>query len=48
MYASRQLPEDRPVLRAATFAVGAGVSFWSLGIWTKAQTAMSVLPGEDG
>jgi hypothetical protein len=48
MYASRQLPEDRPVLRAATFAVGAGVSFWSLWIWTKAQNAMSILPGEDG
>jgi hypothetical protein len=48
MYASRQLPEDRPVLRAATFAVGAGVSFWSLWIWSKAYKAMSILPGEDG
>lgn len=48
MYASRQLPEDRPVLRAATFAVGAGVSFWSLWIWSKASTAMDAFPGEEG
>jgi hypothetical protein len=26
--------------------VGLGVSFWSLWIWTKAQKAMSTLPGE--
>jgi len=44
MYASRQLPLDRPVLRAATFAVGLGVSFWSLWIWTKADRAMSEVP----
>lgn len=48
MYASRQLPEERPVLRAATFVVGAAVSYWSLWIWTKAQKAMSTLPGEVG
>jgi hypothetical protein len=44
MYASRQLPEERPVLRAATLAVGAGVSFWSLWIWSKARTAMETGP----
>ena len=48
MYASRQLPEGKPVLRAATFGVGLGVSFWSLWIWTKAQNAMATLPGENG
>jgi hypothetical protein len=47
MYASRQLPEDRPVLRAATFAVGAAVSYWSLWIWTKASREMQTLPGEE-
>jgi len=46
MYASRQLPEDRPVLRAATFAVGLGVSVWSMWIWTTAQDAMKTFPGE--
>ena len=46
MYASRQLPDARPVLRAATFGVGLGVSFWSLWIWSKAQKAMSTLPDE--
>ena len=44
VYASRQLPADRPVLRAATFAVGLGVSFWSLWIWSKADKAMSEAP----
>jgi hypothetical protein len=48
VYASQQLPENRPVLRAATLAVGVGVSFWSLWIWSKAHKAMSILPGEDG
>jgi hypothetical protein len=44
MYASRQLPEERPVLRAATLAVGASVSIWSLWIWSKAHTAMQEAP----
>lgn len=47
MYASRQLPEDKPVLRAATFAVGAAVSYWSLWIWKKAYAEMQILPGEE-
>jgi hypothetical protein len=47
MYASRQLPADRPVLRAATLAVGAGVSIWSLWIWSKASGAMASFPGEE-
>lgn len=46
MYASRQLPADRPVLRAATLAVGLGVSYWSLWIWSKANNEMKTLPGE--
>ena len=44
MYASRQLPEERPVLRGATLAVGAGVSVWSLWIWSKAHAAMQEGP----
>ena len=40
-YAATQLPEDRPVLRAATGATGVGVSAWSLWIWWKAQNAMT-------
>lgn len=46
MYASRHLPEDRPVLRAATLAVGLGVSYWSLWIWSKANDEMKTFPGE--
>ena len=44
MYASRSLPEDRPVLRAATFATGLAVSVWSLWIWSTAQEAMKIAP----
>jgi hypothetical protein len=44
MYAAMQLPEERPVLRAATFATGLGVSVWSLWVWSTAQEAMTVTP----
>ena len=47
MYASRQLPQERPLLRAATFVVGAAVSYWSLWIWKKANAEMQTLPGEE-
>mgnify|MGYP003384763384 CR=1 FL=1 len=41
MYASRKLPEDEAMLRAVTFLVGAGMSYWSLWVWNKADKAMS-------
>jgi hypothetical protein len=44
MYASRQLPLDRPMLRAGTLLVGAAVSYWSLWVWSKADNAMSEAP----
>lgn len=40
MYASRKLPEDEAMLRAVTFLVGAGMSYWSLWVWNKADGAM--------
>lgn len=44
MYASQQLPQDRPVLRAATFATGLGVCLWSIWIWSTAREAMRIAP----
>lgn len=44
VYAASQLPKERPVLRAATGAAGAGVSVWSLWIWAKANAAMKEHP----
>lgn len=44
MYAASQLPEDKAMLRAVTFLVGAGVSYWSLWVWNKADTAMKEGP----
>lgn len=44
MYSSRQLPEDRPVLRAAVLATGAAMSYWCLWVWNKAQTEMEAGP----
>ena len=41
VYASSQLPAERPVLRAATAATGLAVSAWSFWIWSKARTAMN-------
>jgi len=40
MYASRRLPEDEAMLRAVTLLVGAGISYWSLWVWNKADGAM--------
>lgn len=40
VYAASQLPEDRPVLRAATALTGAAISAWSLWIWLKANEAI--------
>jgi hypothetical protein len=40
MYASSQLPEERPVLRTATFLMGAAVTSWSAWVWNKANTEM--------
>ena len=39
-YAASQLPEERPVLRAATAATGAAISIWSLWIYAKAHGAI--------
>lgn len=44
MYAASQLPEDRSMLRTVTFLVGAGMSYWSLWVWNKADTAMKEGP----
>ena len=41
VYASSQLPAERPVLRAATAATGLAVSAWSFWIWSTARTAMN-------
>ena len=41
VYASSQLPAERPVLRAATAATGLAVSAWSFWIWEKARAAMN-------
>jgi hypothetical protein len=40
MYASRKLPEEDATLRTLTFLVGAGMSYWSLWVWNKADKAM--------
>ena len=44
MYASRRIPEDEAALRALTLLVGAGMSYWSLWVWNKADTAMRDTP----
>lgn len=36
-YASQQLPQDKPVLKAATFLTGLSVTAWSGFIWYKAN-----------
>jgi hypothetical protein len=40
IYASRQLPEDREVLRTATLLMGCAVTAWSAWVWNKANTEM--------
>lgn len=42
--ASRALPEDRPVLKAATLASGLTFAGWFGWVWYKAQTEMSKDP----
>jgi hypothetical protein len=44
MYASQQLPKEQTLLKGATFAVGLGVSAWSLWIWSTAREAMRIAP----
>ena len=41
MYVSSQLPEERAMLKAATFLTGAAMSYWCLWVWNKAETEMS-------
>ena len=42
--ASRALPQDRPVLRAATLASGLTFAGWFGWVWYKAQTEMAKDP----
>jgi hypothetical protein len=44
MYAASQMPRERAMLRALTFLVGAGMSYWSLWVWRKADLAMQEMP----
>lgn len=40
LYTAKALPDDRPVLKAATALTAMGIAAWSLWIWVKADTAM--------
>jgi hypothetical protein len=43
-YAASQLGEDRRTLRLATQATAIAISYWSLWVWNKANTAMQEKP----
>lgn len=40
VYAASKLGAEHRALRLATMAAGAAVSYWSLWVWNKADTAM--------
>ena len=44
VYAATRLPKDEAMLKAVTTLVGLGMSYWSLWVWNKADTAMKVAP----
>lgn len=44
IYAATRLPKEEAMLRAVTMLVGVGMSYWSLWVWNKANTAMKELP----
>lgn len=43
-YAASQLPRERRALRTATYVTAAGMAYWSLWVWRRADEAMSVEP----
>jgi hypothetical protein len=44
MYAATRLPREDAMLRALTLLAGAGLSYWSLWVWRKADLAMKETP----
>lgn len=44
MYASTQLREERPVMKASLLVTGAAISYWCLWVWNKADTEMTKGP----
>ena len=43
-YAASQLPRERRTLRAATYVTAAGIAYWSLWVWRRADEAMRTEP----
>lgn len=44
MYAATRLPREDAMLRVLTLLAGAGLSYWSLWVWRKADVAMRDAP----